>query len=537
MDDDLLDEYIDDYQEILKEIKSNMETFHLKYISKLQVSEKETLERQDFISSIKEHYTYILDDDKSIQLFYNLNQTSSMFMSAYNLLGEHKDHYIFALLFIICKIERPTHLHLLRERAVQKGITLDVVYQIEEYVLNKHRFKIYLETPQDFAKKLVNIVYEAWKKILENTGNYSIVSNKSASNTNFLDFSNENSVKNEIMKEFSEYFSDVFSQFNVYRLYNDFIWTIVLLQYVFVKGSKQKEGEILRKFIYKLVVNDEKTQKSLFDCFELIMKTENEDENEDENEEMDDVSVTSKTNDNTTMTMTMTMTNIISIRNHHGNSQCINRITNDLENEMMRFETPIINRRFEDIRLGGDSATTEKIFKIIHNEITDNEERKEKNFNLLEKFNHSAEVDGHLHYRYNQNQNQNHQQGSNFKVRKESFFNTNQNNNISYTERKDLKISSFMSSSYVKDENLIEIDNENEGNVSIKSISSINKTPRMRLKRREMSILDIMKNKSDLNIKKMSSGRKIHGKDCGFNDDYSFNVRRSTKKIKKKMNK
>ena len=59
----------------------------------------------------------------------------------------------------------------------------------------------------------------------------------------------------------------------------------------------------------------------------------------------------------------------------------------------------------------------------------------------------------------------------------------------------------------------------------------------MRLKRREVSILDVMKNKSDLTLKKGLSGRKIHGKDCAFNDDYSFNVRRSTKKIQKKMNK
>lgn len=529
MNDDLTDEYIEDYQEIFKEIKSNMETFHLKYISKLQVSEKETIERQDFISSIKEHYSCILDDDKSIQLFYNLNQTSAVFMSAYNLLGEHKDHYIFALLFIICKIERPTHLHLLRDRAVKKGITLDVVYQIEEYVLNKHRFKIYLETPQDFAKKLVNIVYESWK-ILENTGNSSVLSKKSASNTNFPEFSNENSVKNEIMKEFSEYFSDVFSQFSVYRLYNDFIWTIVLLQYIFVKGSKQKEGEILRKFIYKLVVDDKNIQKSLYECFELIMKTEN----DEENEEMDDVSVTSKTNDNTTMT------NIVSISNPHGNSQCLNR-NHDLENEIMRFETPIINRRFENIRLGADSATTEKIFKIINNENIENienDEGKERNFSLLEKFNHSAEFDKRRNSNYHQNLTQNphvHQQGSNFKLNKDSVFNTN-TQNIKTKLYSEIKISSFLSSSYIKDETLIDVDDDNEGNVSFKSISSINKTPRTRLKKREMSILDIMKNKSDLTLKKVSSGRKIHGKDV-FNDDYSFNVRRSTKKIQKKLNK
>ena len=240
------DEILEDYLEILEDTKENMERFFENYVVPVSFNEEELIYRQGFIETIITQYTSILEEEKTMQIFFNLDQVCNKIldMKSLHVEAEQKDHAIFACLLIICKIDRPNNLSKLKEIAVEKDINLEVVYTIESFILNKLGWKIFLDTPQVLAIELTNLA---------------IVNNNKKEKEEWV---------KHIMEEFSEIFNNIHYRYDTYNKYNQFIWTCVVLHYIFSKCFTQ-EAENLSTIISSIVKDKDNINK-LTDCFELI---------------------------------------------------------------------------------------------------------------------------------------------------------------------------------------------------------------------------------------------------------------------------
>lgn len=140
-------------------------------------------------------------------------------------------------------MERPNNLVYLKDEAVKSGLNLDVVYEIENYILNKLCWKLPLETPQVLAYVLLTV---ASVQIDEG-------------------------VCKALASEFDMTLQYIQLHYHVYRQFNLFIWTLSILQFILLQNKLENESQTLN-LIIEAIMRDAQCNDApdLIECFDLL---------------------------------------------------------------------------------------------------------------------------------------------------------------------------------------------------------------------------------------------------------------------------
>lgn len=176
----------------------------------------------------------------------------------------------------------------MKDIAVSSDIQLDVVYTLENFILNKLSWRLFLDTPQVLATELIEL---ACTKTAEE----------------------KMKVVNFVMVEFYELFKYIHFEYNTYKKYDSFTWTLVCLLFILSIHNYSQEEENLTLITRE--ISNESEKMRLESCFDLLQEIYNNLNNEDYKEL-------------------------------------------DLDQESSTLQTP--TRRFENFHLCGDTGTTEK---------------------------------------------------------------------------------------------------------------------------------------------------------------------------------
>lgn len=137
---------------------------------------------------------------------------------------------------------------------------MEVAYILESFILNSLSWYLYLETPQVLANEIINYINLR-------------INNEEKSN-----------ISDTLITEFNELFNYIHHDYNIYKLYDSFTWTVVGLMYLIELYKLDAEYANICKIIKSLIINEEENEK-LGSCFDLVDRicSENINNNESEN--------------------------------------------------------------------------------------------------------------------------------------------------------------------------------------------------------------------------------------------------------------
>lgn len=143
-------------------------------------------------------------------------------------------------------------------------INLEIVYKLENYILNSIGWNLLIDTPYSLVIEILNFIYSINECCVDpriNENQFTMENNIFKENSLVFDFNNcsfcdsDNKIeleKSSIFSDFTNIFKLLHYEYNLYRKFNTFIWTISCLKIVLTKhGQTKKQLIILNDIINK----------------------------------------------------------------------------------------------------------------------------------------------------------------------------------------------------------------------------------------------------------------------------------------------
>lgn len=148
---------------------------------------------------------------------------------------------VFSCFILVSKLVSPEHTIKLRELSIKYEVNLEVTNAIESYILNRVGWKLHLSTPESLAIDLVNLLFSK----------------------------NNNEKKNDLIFEFNKTFIFIISNFDSYKKYNQYAWTLAILQRSLIINELTEESRDLLIIAVNLIKSQQESEY-LADCFDLL---------------------------------------------------------------------------------------------------------------------------------------------------------------------------------------------------------------------------------------------------------------------------
>lgn len=135
----------------------------------------------------------------------------------------------------------------MKDEAVKSCINLDVIYQIEAFILNKLGWKLSLDTPQSLSIDFLKLI------------------------ASFRTSQELDELICFLSSDFNRIFSFIHSEYSMYIQFNPFIWTVVILQFILIRRDLPQESSNLNEVI-NAIMGESKTDElpNLISCFDMV---------------------------------------------------------------------------------------------------------------------------------------------------------------------------------------------------------------------------------------------------------------------------
>lgn len=190
-----------------------------------------------------DNYDFLMSDPKTVQLFFATLHMSQQLLKSRIIQDENFARLlVVSCLILVTKLVSSEHLSMLYDISKKNEINLEVAIILENYILNLVDFKLNITTPDSFAFDLINLLFP-----LESTNNHKII----------------------VSSEFNKVFQYIIANFENYQDYNQFIWTLVILQHSLIIHDFADESENLNEIIAALIVSEQESD-DLANCFDIL---------------------------------------------------------------------------------------------------------------------------------------------------------------------------------------------------------------------------------------------------------------------------
>lgn len=246
-------EAFEDMKEILNEKKQAMEvsactyklkqTYHLQYIACTELT-KEEIEFINYASeyAMNEQFEFVTSNPKTVQLYFSTFHMSQYLLKSRIIQDENFARLlVVSCLILVTKLISPELISRLNEAAKKNQINMEVATIFESYILNLVDWKLHITTPDNLAADLISLLLT--EECIEDQWKISV--------------------------EFNKIFQYVIANFESYKDYNQFIWTLVVLQHSLITHDMIEESEALNEIIATLISSEQESE-DLANCFDLL---------------------------------------------------------------------------------------------------------------------------------------------------------------------------------------------------------------------------------------------------------------------------
>lgn len=180
-------------------------------------------------------------DPKTVQLYFSTFHMSQLLLKSWIIQDENFARLlVFSCFALVIKIVSSEQFSKLTEIAKKNEINVEAVFKLENYILNLVDWRLHITTPHEFASDLINLLLS--KDCQEDR-------------------------RRKMSIKFNKVFQIVIANFEIYKCYNQFIWTVVILQHSLVIQDMAEESEILNEIIASLISSEQESD-DLASCFD-----------------------------------------------------------------------------------------------------------------------------------------------------------------------------------------------------------------------------------------------------------------------------
>lgn len=248
-------EALEEIQEFLMEQKQAMKVspkyiiylqlYHLRYIESFERSEEELgFIRYASEYSMNKQFALVTNDSKFIQLFFSTFHMSQSILKNSIIPDENFARLlVVSCLMLVSKLTSSEHIIKLIDILVINQMNLEVAIVLESYILNLVEWRLNLTTPDGFAEELMSVLFSGVK---------------------------DDEIIRTLLNKFNRVYECVIRDFGIYSKYNQFEWTLVILQHSLISFDFNEKSAMLSEIIARLI-NSEAESESLADCFDLLI--------------------------------------------------------------------------------------------------------------------------------------------------------------------------------------------------------------------------------------------------------------------------